>query len=250
MIDIQRRVTALKYFVGVYPSVWQLPNAVKIYEYQEIAKGFSPKTGNKVLDLGCGRGLQTQLIARGGAEVIGIEPNPKRYALAIKELRSSRVKNRVEFYNGTLDEIELEDETLDHAVSFCVLEHIPNLDDVLKKIFRLLKKGGELHATVDSLGNIADERLIEKHRTEHAVVQYFTEATIEQTLAGAGFTVTEKRPILTSSLARKKLVDELETGNYLDSVERRKQLVKELTDEEMRSGRPERGTMILVRARK
>jgi 2-polyprenyl-3-methyl-5-hydroxy-6-metoxy-1,4-benzoquinol methylase len=250
MIDIRRRVSTLKYVLGLYPSVWQLPNAVKIYEYLEIAKGLNANKNLRILDLGCGRGLQTQLLARNAAHVTGIEPDPKRFQLALRDVRSSRVKNKIEFVNGTLEDATLEEGTLDRAVSFCVLEHIPNLDEVLAKIFKLLRSGGELHATVDSLGNMDDQALIEKHRKEHAVVQYFTLDTIEETLNRAGFVVTEKRHFLTSPLAKAKLIAELETGNYLDPIELRKKRVQDLAEAESRITEPSGGTMILVRARK
>jgi len=250
MIDIQRRVFALKYFLGAYPSVWQLPNAVKIYEYLEIEKGLNSSPDSRMLDLGCGRGLQTQLLALNAAHVTGVEPDTKRHSLALRDIKTSRVRKKVTFVHGTLEDANLKKETLDRAVSFCVLEHIPNLTEILVKIFGLLRVGGELHATVDSLSNIDDKNLLEKHRKEHAVVQYFTLDSIEQTLNRAGFTVTEKRNFLTSKLAKEKLVDELETGIYLDPPAQRKKMVHELVDAEKRSTEPNQGTMILVRARK
>lgn len=248
MIDIKRRVTAIKYALGFYPSIWQLPNAVKIFEYLEIEKGLKLDRRHQVLDLGCGRGLQTQLLARNAAHVTGVEPDNKRHLLAVRDLGSSRLRKKINFVHGTLEDAKLEKESLDRAVSFCVLEHIPNLDEALSRIFRAMRSGGELHATVDSLSNINDDRLLEKHRSEHSVIQYFTLDSIEQTLNNAGFAVMEKRHFLTSKLAKEKLIAELETGNYLDPVVRRKKLVQDLFDAEMQNSAPNQGTMILVRA--
>lgn len=250
MIDIQRRVSSLKYLLGVYPSVWQLPNSVKIYEYLEIEKGLGLDGKSNVLDLGCGRGLQTQLLARNSAHVTGIEPDTKRYSLAVRDLKTKRLKEKIDFVHGTLDDAKIEPESLDRAVSFCVLEHIPNLDDVLATIHTLLKKGGEIHATVDSLTNMEPGDKLEKHRVEHKVVQYFTMDTIEETLKRAGFTVFEKRNFLTSDLAKEKLLTELETDNYQDPAASKKEMVADLTEKEQSSPHSDRGTMILVRARK
>ena len=250
MIDIERRRKILKYIFRVYPNVWQLPNSVKILEFTELTKDHFPAKGETVLDLGCGKGIQTQLLASRGAMVIGMDPSVKRHTAAIKELRWSRVRKNVDFRCCTLETDGLESKSLDKAISFCVLEHIPNLDDVLSTIYKALKPGGELHATVDSLSNIDDEQLLDKHRNQHAVVQYFTMETIEETLNRAGFTVFEKRHILTSELARQKLIDELRTGNYLQPVEIRKGDFDKLARDEQTSLSPEKGTMILVRARK
>lgn len=250
MIDFQRRKLALKYLVGSYPTVWQLPNAVKIHEYLELTKNFAPARGRNVIDLGCGKGLQTQLIAKGGASVLGIEPNTKRFELARRELKWSRLRNRVKFFHGTLADAKLDAASFDAMISFCVLEHIPNLTDVLADLHTTLTPGGEIHATVDSLSNIDDERLLNFHRSEHAVCQYFDLNSIETTLTSAGFEVTEKRFILTSELARRRMIDELETGNYIEPAKSRKQKYAELAAAEAASTTTDRGTMILVRARK
>jgi 2-polyprenyl-3-methyl-5-hydroxy-6-metoxy-1,4-benzoquinol methylase len=250
MIDLERRKKILKYLAGIYPSVWQLPNSVKILEFRALIDDHHPVKGETVLDLGCGKGLQTQLLASKGASVIGIDPSIKRHKAAITEIRWSRVKKNVDFRCCTLEVDSLESSSLDKAISFCVLEHIPNLDDVLSTIHKGLKPGGELHATVDSLSNIGDEQLLDKHRNEHAVVQYFTLETIEETLNRAGFSVFEKRHILTSDLARQKLMDELNTGNYFQPARIRKSDFEKLLSEEVASSSPDIGTMILVRARK
>ena len=249
MIDVARRISLLKYLFGVYPSVWQLPNAVKILEFNELTKVFSPDEGTKVLDLGCGKGLQTQLLASRGAKVFGVEPNEKRYKLAQREVRWSRAKRDVSFFHGTLDQAPFEDGSFDSVVSFCVLEHIPNLDEVLQRLHRLLRKGGQLHATVDSLSNIEDNDLIEKHRNEHSVVEYFTPQTVDDRLRGAGFEVLEKRHILTSDMAKQMLVNELKTGNYWMPPDVRSKYYSELVEAETQAP-SETGTMILVRAQK
>lgn len=250
MIDIERRRKILKYVLGIYPSVWQLPNSVKILEFLELTEDFNPVKGETVLDLGCGKGLQAQLLASNGANIIAMDPNVKRHRAAMRELRWSRVRNRVDLRCCSIEDDSFEPGTLDSAISFCVLEHIPNLDNVLQRINKALKPEGELHATVDSLSNVDDEQLLLTHRREHEVVQYFTLDTIESTLNRAGFRVFEKRHILSSELAKKKLIDELETGNYLQPAKIRKADFENLSKHERECSSKNRGTMILVRARK
>ena len=54
-----------------------------------------------------------------------------------------------------------------------MLEHINNIDTVLAAAYSLLTPGGEMHVYLDSLGSIADEILIAKHKSDHNVYQYF-----------------------------------------------------------------------------
>ena len=76
-------------------------------------------------------------------------------------------------------------------------EHIQNLDDVLRELLRLLKPGGELHASVDALASIRDPELLARHRRDHYVVQYFTQQTLRRQLEAAGFEVLEIYPLMT-----------------------------------------------------
>jgi SAM-dependent methyltransferase len=250
MLELKNKLHSLKYLLGIYPNFWQLPNAVKLYEFMELTRDFYPAKNTRVLDLGCGKGIQTQLLAARGADVFGVDPSTKRFNAANGELKWSKAKRKVRFFCGTLEEAKLKDKSFDSVISFCVLEHIPNLPEVLQEIHRILKDGGELHATVDALDNIDDAALKDKHRNEHAVVQYFTPETIEETLRKAGFRVTEKRHILTSDLAKDKLIEELTTGKYFLPPSERKKALERLKKEEEKSASRKRGTMILCRAQK
>ena len=94
------------------------------------------------------------------------------------------------------------DASFDHVFSFCVLEHILDLEDVLKELARVLKPGGGLHVSVDSLANISDPDLLRKHKQDHFVVRYFGCESLKRTVQDAGFEVDRIFPILKSEYAR------------------------------------------------
>jgi len=112
--------------------------------------------------------------------------------------------------------------SFDMVFSFSVLEHIDNLRDVLKEIFRILKPKGQFHISVDSLATIKDENLLSKHKHDHLVIQYFTEDSLRRQLEAVGFEVIDIYPILIGEFARKEFEKGIFYGkwskNLLDQI--------------------------------
>lgn len=99
--------------------------------------------GDVVIDLGSGAGNDV-FIARAATgetgKVIGIDFT----AAMIDKARVNAQKlgfTNVEFRQGDIEEMPVEDNTADVIVSNCVLNLVPNKQAVLKEIFRVLKPG-------------------------------------------------------------------------------------------------------------
>ncbi|UII24007.1 arsenite methyltransferase [Fulvivirga ligni] len=100
--------------------------------------------GDVVIDLGSGAGNDC-FVARHetGAEgkVIGIDFTPAM----INKARTNAEKlgfNNVEFREGDIDDMPVNDNVADVIVSNCVLNLVPNKPKVIGEIFRTLKPGG------------------------------------------------------------------------------------------------------------
>ena len=66
--------------------VWNVGNAFKVHEFRQLVELSGLKKTHTVLDLGCGTGLQTVLLARRCASILGVDVSPK----AIKEAQEGR----------------------------------------------------------------------------------------------------------------------------------------------------------------
>jgi arsenite methyltransferase len=101
-------------------------------------------TGEVVLDLGSGGGLDVLLSARRvgpTGKAYGLDTTDEMLALAEENKRKSGLTN-VEFLRGTIENIPLPDETVDVVISNCVINLSGDKQRVLSEAFRVLKPGG------------------------------------------------------------------------------------------------------------
>jgi ubiquinone/menaquinone biosynthesis C-methylase UbiE len=100
--------------------------------------------GDTVIDLGSGAGNDC-FVARheAGAEgkIIGIDFTPAM----IQKARNNAEKlgyNNVEFREGDIDNLPVNDQVVDVVISNCVLNLVPDKQKVIREILRVLKPGG------------------------------------------------------------------------------------------------------------
>ena len=104
------------------------------------------KPGEVVVDLGSGGGLDVFLAAAKvgpTGKAIGIDMTPEMLALARANAKNAKLQN-VEFYQATIDELPLEDESVDCVISNCVINLASDKPAVFREIARVLKPGGRL----------------------------------------------------------------------------------------------------------
>jgi arsenite methyltransferase len=101
-------------------------------------------TGEIVLDLGSGGGIDVLLSARRvgpTGKAYGLDMTDEMLALARENQRKSGIEN-VEFLKGEIENIPLPDDTVDVIISNCVINLSADKDRVLREAFRVLKPGG------------------------------------------------------------------------------------------------------------
>jgi ubiquinone/menaquinone biosynthesis C-methylase UbiE len=92
-----------------------------------------------VLDLGCGTGRYSVLLAKCGAKVIGIDPSAQMLEQAKRKVTP---RCHFELCHGTLEGTSFPDEHFDLVLSALTFSHIPELESVFAESARILKRGG------------------------------------------------------------------------------------------------------------
>ena len=95
--------------------------------------------GRDVLDVACGEGYGTALLAKDAASVTGVDISPEAIAHARKAYAALA---NVRFESAPCTRLPLADASIDVAVSFETLEHIAEQAAFLDEIARVLRPGG------------------------------------------------------------------------------------------------------------
>ncbi len=112
------------------------------------------KTGDVVLDLGCGGGIDTILAARAvgpGGKGIGLDMLPEMLEVASRHAAEAGVAN-VEWLHGEMESIPLPDESVDVVVSNGAINLSPRKSRVFSEVYRILRPGGRF-ASADNFVN-------------------------------------------------------------------------------------------------
>jgi SAM-dependent methyltransferase len=97
--------------------------------------------GQTVLDLGCGSGANTALLALRGAHVYGLDLSPDLIELARRRIAVNQIETPVEFLVGSAHEIELPDASVDVVFGIAILHHI-DIEKTARETWRVLRPGG------------------------------------------------------------------------------------------------------------
>jgi SAM-dependent methyltransferase len=146
--------------------------------------------GERVLEVGAGRGRLAAAIARQGADVLGIEPATTSSAAA-RELG-------VSVENVSIEDAEVEPGSRDLIVIWHVLEHLDSPAEALARVRQWIADGGRAVISVPNLGSlqarIGGDRWfhqdVPRHRTQ------FTRDGLERRLRLSGFTPVRTRQAL------------------------------------------------------
>ena len=104
------------------------------------------KPGETVLDLGSGAGLDCFLAARQVGEnghVIGVDMTPEMLERAKANAARVSFKN-IEFRQGFLEALPVDDNSIDVIISNCVINLSPDKPGVFSEMVRTLKPGGRI----------------------------------------------------------------------------------------------------------
>ena len=94
--------------------------------------------GKDVLDIACGEGYGTEIIARSANRVYGVDISSE----AISHAEAKYLTDNIQFMIGSCDAIPLPDQSVDLVVSFETIEHHDKHQEMMLEIKRVLRPDG------------------------------------------------------------------------------------------------------------
>lgn len=161
---------------------------------EHLLKSFSVRTiasasknlapGSRLLDIGCGRGVFIHELLERGFEVHGIE---------LDEFVDDSISNRCTIHvTDSLSSLRFAQESFDMVILWHVLEHLPNPQETIAEISRILSPGGRLAIAVPNYGSLQARvsRRYWFHLDLPRHIFHFTQKGVRTLLAEHGFIVT------------------------------------------------------------
>ncbi len=127
--------------------------------------------GQLILDAGCGLGRHAVRLARRGFEVVGIDYAASALRVAQQHIQQTGNQGNIKLAAADMLNLGIQDAAFDHVISWGVLVHIPEVDQAIAELARVLRPGGCLvlvEANLHSLESRLMRRLSPLLRKEGA----------------------------------------------------------------------------------
>ncbi len=115
----------------------------RLYEARLFERLGGRTEGMRVLEVGCGRGVGTEIIFRrfGAREVHAFDLDPEMVEQARRRL-SNYSSDQLRLEVGDATAVVAEDESFDAVFDFGIMHHVPNWQKAVSEIRRVLRPGG------------------------------------------------------------------------------------------------------------
>ncbi len=160
-----------------------------------IIKRLGGFSGGNFLDVGCNGGFMVEAARRGGFQAWGVEPDP----VSVEYARTHYPANN--YFNGLIADFDPKDSNgapVKFNAAYCceVIEHVPQPQEFLRAIHRLLEPGAILYLTTPDISHWRRPRDLERWDgfcpPSHCL--YFTPSSLTALAQRCGFELIQRRP--------------------------------------------------------
>jgi SAM-dependent methyltransferase len=192
----RRLITKAKNF-RLLNQLFKYLHIARRLEVNKISAGAVVKPTEVICDIGCGDGFWSNYLGGSARALIGLDP----FMTDLAKSAAYRTYRSL-FVNAVAESLPIASESVDKVVSVCVFEHCFDDKQAFAEAYRILRKGGRLVATVDSLNSpYLSETHREQHRKSCYINQFYDIDSLTEKLRTAGFTSVEATYMMGSRLA-------------------------------------------------
>jgi SAM-dependent methyltransferase len=173
------------------------------------------KTGEKVLDLGSGGGIDVFIASKYvGLEgyVYGLDMTDEMLKLANKNKNKMGITN-VEFIKGEIEDIPLPEDTIDVILSNCVINLCESKEKAMSEAYRVLKQGGRLAiADIVVLKDVPDDVRKNAEMWVGCIAGALKISEYQSILEKVGFKNVEIKPV---NVYSKEVIESIREGKNM-----------------------------------
>ncbi|MEO0651496.1 MAG: methyltransferase domain-containing protein [Planctomycetota bacterium] len=161
----------------------------------QVIDSLDVKPGHQILDLGCGNGWATRILAKlgPGVQSVGVDVSPGMISRA-EELHSYTIRARYEC--SPFETLDFKDGHFDRVFSMEAIYYATDLDAALSEAHRVLKSGGEADVVLDFYAE--SEVTARWPELVGVPMQRLSEAEWKAAFERAGFDSVETRRVVDS----------------------------------------------------
>ena len=162
------------------------------FEFKEIRRLSTLPSGKVVLEIGCGNGIGATLIKEyfSPLKIYAIDLDQRMIDMA----KRNHPDDSILFELGDASRLRFEDEQFDAVFDFGVIHHIPNWENCISELRRVLKIGGELIVEDFSIETFETTtgRILRK-LTDHPYERMYRRMDLIESLKKSGFEVLREK---------------------------------------------------------
>jgi len=145
--------------------------AMRAKSAERVKQYFNEKEGNTLLDLGCGNGWFTSLLAKASnMEIIGMDINLNELKQAARLFQNENIS----FMYADIFQAQLHENQFDYITLNASVQYFKDFNQLINRLFEILKNDGEIH--------IIDSPIYESEEIANARIRtrnYYKEAGFE-----------------------------------------------------------------------
>ncbi len=122
--------------------------------YELVREQVGNVAGLRILEVACGRGGFVRELARSGAHVTGCDFSLTALRVGQAKLRAQGNGTSAALIQGDAQALPFADESFDLVVSCETIEHVPDVQEALREMWRIARPGAKLFLTTPNYANL------------------------------------------------------------------------------------------------